>query len=179
MKRALDCQLDIFYGALNLNKIFRDNNLKFEQKTKFLADVGMVQNKSIDKLNSMRNKMEHKYILPLEEDLEIYYDLAWNVIEIISLNLQIMSMNEIEMTACMEGKKFYLSFRYDFEKRAVVFEKSIAEMRENDVLEVFLKSKEDYEEFVRAFKVYRSVWGFLSTVDYDHFVGSLKEVCSE
>ena len=64
LKRALDCQMDMFFESINLKSIFDKKNLKFEKKTQFLADIGLMQNRTINKLNSMRNKMEHEYKIP-------------------------------------------------------------------------------------------------------------------
>ena len=52
LKRAIDCQLDIFFEILNLQNIFCGKNLKFEQKTNFIADIGIENGKikSIEKV---------------------------------------------------------------------------------------------------------------------------------
>lgn len=176
LKRAIDCQLDIFYEILKLEKIFCAKNLSFAHKTSLLSDIGMIQNKSINELNKIRNRMEHDYILPTEEDLEIYYDLTWNIIEIISLNMQIMSMNEVMMKVYNAGKEFCFSAMYDLDKSAIVFERFECGTQDRDVIEVVLKKKEDYQEFVRAFRVYRGILYFQSSLDCEHFMRTLETI---
>ena len=179
LKRAIDCQLDIFFEILNLQNIFCGKNLKFEQKTNFIADIGMVQNKSINKLNTMRNKMEHKYVLPEGADLEIYFDLVWNVIEILSLNIQILSMNEVTMSLYTEEQEFCFSAKYDFEKRAVIFEKDSKDKQKIEFLEVHLRRKEDYDEFVRAFRVYRCLLSTQSCLGVGYWGSALEELINK
>ncbi|MBM6855873.1 hypothetical protein H6B11_17400 [Mediterraneibacter glycyrrhizinilyticus] len=59
LKRALDCEMDMFFESISLKSIFDKKNLKFEKKTQFLAEIGLFPIRTINKLNSMRNKMEH------------------------------------------------------------------------------------------------------------------------
>lgn len=40
LKRALDCEMDMFFESINLKRIFDKRNLKFEKKTQFLANIG-------------------------------------------------------------------------------------------------------------------------------------------
>ncbi len=64
LKRALDCEMDMFFESINIKRIFDKKNLKFENKTKFLADIGLFPIRTINKLNFMRNKLEHEYKIP-------------------------------------------------------------------------------------------------------------------
>ena len=68
LKRALDCQMDMFFESINLKSIFDKKNLKFEKKTQFPADIGLMQNRTINKLNSMKkyDGDENKYRIYLE-----------------------------------------------------------------------------------------------------------------
>ena len=69
LKRALDCEMDMFFESINIKRIFDKKNLKFENKTKFLADIGLFPIRTINKLNFMRNKLEHEYKIPEIYDL--------------------------------------------------------------------------------------------------------------
>lgn len=76
LKRAMDCQLDTFLHAYNLYQIFKDRNLKLEKKLEFLQASGIFSSRSLSRLNTIRNKMEHTYEVPKIDDIEIYYDLV-------------------------------------------------------------------------------------------------------
>jgi|SRR6185312_1475031 len=76
LKRAVDCQLDTFLYCCNLHKTVTKNNLKFENKLDFLKDIGAFNSRSLNRLNTLRNKMEHNYETPKISDIELYYDLV-------------------------------------------------------------------------------------------------------
>ncbi|WP_395549410.1 MULTISPECIES: hypothetical protein [unclassified Lacrimispora] len=126
LKRAIDCQIDIFLESINLKKIFHKNNLKFEQKTKFLSDIGILSPKSINKLNSIRNKLEHEYKVPTIGDLQVYYELVWYVTEIIDARLlSILTNGEIRYTLYHDNKEYYISIVFDIENCKFAFEMNI------------------------------------------------------
>ena len=89
LKRALDCEIDMFFECINLKRIFDKKNLKFEKKTQFLADIGLFPIRSINKLNLMRNKLEHEYKTPEISDLHTYYELVWGVVKIVDLYIEL------------------------------------------------------------------------------------------
>ena len=72
LKRALDCEMDMFFESINVKRIFDKKNLKFEKKSQFLADIGLFPIQTINKLNFMRNKLEHEYKTPQIYDLYTY-----------------------------------------------------------------------------------------------------------
>lgn len=76
LKRAVDCQLDTFFHSINLYKTISSRNLKFETKLEFLKGIGVFSSRSLGRLNTLRNKMEHHYEVPKISDLELYYDLV-------------------------------------------------------------------------------------------------------
>ncbi len=50
LKRALDCEMDMFFESINVKRIFDKKNLKFEKKSQFLADIGLFPIQTINKL---------------------------------------------------------------------------------------------------------------------------------
>ena len=50
LKRALDCEMDMFFESINLKRIFDKRSLKFEKKTQFLANIGLFPIQTINKL---------------------------------------------------------------------------------------------------------------------------------
>lgn len=72
LKRAVDCELDTFLHVLSLN------NLKHNvpRKLELIEKMGIVNSRSLGKLNQVRNKIEHEYAVPKLEDLETYFELV-------------------------------------------------------------------------------------------------------
>lgn len=175
LKRALDCELDMFFEAINLKGIFNKYNLKFERKTQFLSDIGMFPNKSVNKLNQIRNRMEHQFTIPSVDDLEVYYELIWNIIEIVNLNLQLMTMGEVEATIKKNEEEFYFSDSYDVENRSFRFR--IHNDNKEYQLTISLNRQDDYEEFTKAFLVFRAIIEIQNLMDITHFMQLLREIC--
>lgn len=61
LKRAMDCQLDTFLFVYNLYNFTKKKNLKFEKKIDFLNNLGVFNSRVLVRLNTIRNRMEHKY----------------------------------------------------------------------------------------------------------------------
>src|SRR5207253_10026501 len=76
LKRAMDCQVDTFLHCYNLFKLFSNRNLGFGKKLDFLRATGVFNSKTLARLNTIRNRMEHRYELPTVQDIEVYYDLV-------------------------------------------------------------------------------------------------------
>ena len=76
LKRAVDCQLDYFLCTLNLDGFYRSKRLGIDRKLGLLKRAGIFRSRSIEKLNSLRNRLEHHYEAPNIEDVEVYFDLV-------------------------------------------------------------------------------------------------------
>lgn len=115
LKRAMDCQLDTFFYSFNLSKIFNDRNLKFEKKLDFLNAAGIFSPRSLARLNTIRNKMEHEYQIPKINEIEIYYDLVTAfvyVLENIALNINNEMYFSLNEEYVVQGT-FKITYSYD------------------------------------------------------------------
>ena len=118
LKRALDCEIDLFFESINIKHVFSKYNLKFEKKTQFLSDIGLLPVRTINRLNTMRNKMEHEYKVPVIDDLRTYYELVWNVVKILELYLELLYINgEIRMSLIKGDYEYYFSIENDVKNR--------------------------------------------------------------
>lgn len=158
LKRALDCEMDMFFESINIKRIFDKKNLKFEKKSQFLADIGLFPIQTINKLNFMRNKLEHEYRTPEIYDLYTYYELVWSVVRILDLYLELLYTNgEINVELHIENNVYYLTMKYDVKECAFVFEIidwTKGKERKKKRLNVTLKNQEDAGDFIKAFNVF-------------------------
>ncbi len=158
LKRAIDCEMDLFFESINLKSIFDKNNLKFEKKSKFLSDIGMFPIQSINKLNLIRNKMEHEYRAPLIADLYTYYELVWDVVKIIDLHLELLYTNgEINMVLKKGSDEYYFMIRHDIENcgfRIKIKNWTKGADKIEKQLEICLTNKESAYDFINAFNFY-------------------------
>ena len=158
LKRALDCEMDMFFESINIKRIFDRKNLKFEKKTQFLANIGLFPIQTINKLNFMRNKLEHEYKVPEIYDLHTYYELVWSIVKILDLYLELLyTHEEINLELHIENNKYYFIMKYDIKECAFEFEIidwTKGKEREEKRINVSLKNQGDADDFIKAFNIY-------------------------
>lgn len=158
LKRALDCEMDMFFESINIKRIFDKKNLKFEKKTQFLANIGLFPIQTINKLNFMRNKLEHEYKTPEIYDLHTYYELVWSIVKILDLYLELLyTKGEINLEFYIKNNKYYFTMKHDIKECAFEFEIidwTKGKEREQRRLNVSLKNQGDADDFIKAFNIY-------------------------
>lgn len=154
LKRALDEQIDIFFELMGL-KIILKRNLKFEKKAKLLFDLGILSIKSLTKLNRIRNKVEHQYIIPTLEDIDVYYEIVWFTIEHIEMYLLLFNGNKdvsfVYYPTNNKADGIYLTIKNTFTGESGI---SIKRDWEGVTKQFTWKNEEDYEYYVLAFQLY-------------------------
>lgn len=154
LKRAVDCQLDVFLFAYNLSPIFTKNNLKFSKKLEVVSESNIFSTRSLNKLNTIRNKMDHEYSVPDIKDLELYFELSSafvsvleNAIDIIHSNTKMIwePIDEINFNGRLE--MYYLTEKPEIEY-------FLNEGSKDTHLVFPVAQKEDFNEFLFALKVY-------------------------
>ncbi len=117
LKRAVDCQLNTFFHSCNLYKTIQNRNLKFETKLDFLKGIGVFSSRSLNRLNTLRNKMEHNYEVPKISDIELYYDLVSAFISVIQGLIFLLGFyREIDFSINVD-KKNPGDFRSEFDDK--------------------------------------------------------------
>lgn len=158
LKRALDCEMDMFFESINIKRVFDKKNLKFEKKTQFLANIGLFPIQTINKLNFMRNKLEHEYRTPAISDLHTYYELVWSIVKILDLYLELLYINgKINFELYIKNNKYYFTMGYNIKECAFEFEIldwTDGKAREKKRLKVSLKGQRDADDFIKAFNIY-------------------------
>jgi hypothetical protein len=141
LKRAMDCQVDMYLDFLDLYEFVRRRNLKFEKKMDFIAAIGIYNARSLARLNSIRNRMEHDYEIPEIQDMQVYFDLVAAFISV--LELATMIPRDVHMAGKTEQGISGLELVYD-----------------RDSLSIKVKwQKEDHEELLTV-SAYDDITGF-------------------
>ena len=148
LKRALDCQLDIFFFTLGFNEFLKRKNLGINNKLQFLQDVGVIKSRTIERFNKMRNKIEHHYHIPDIDDIEVYYDLISSLISNIEM---IISSLYSEIIVNDIDEKYRVEIRYQANKVPSICY-SINNCGEIFTYEVNIEEKQ--KEFTNIFKIY-------------------------
>lgn len=78
LKRALECELDTIFGVMGIELARDERNVP--TKLKMIGELGILDARSLSRLNQVRNKVEHLYSEPPLENLEIYFDLVAAVV---------------------------------------------------------------------------------------------------
>ena len=73
-KRALHLQVETIAQGYGYKKLKR--NSRFPAKLEFLGEIGIATPPIISKLNVLRNKVEHDYIVPGLEQIRDYCDIV-------------------------------------------------------------------------------------------------------
>jgi len=76
LKRAMDCELDTLMSVLGLDDFYRKKRLGVDKKLGFLERSGVFKASSLDRINKLRNRLEHHYESPSIEDVQVYFDLV-------------------------------------------------------------------------------------------------------
>lgn len=97
LKRAIDCQIDVFLFSLNLQKHYKDKRLGIDRKLGFIEKCGLFSKTSLSTINAIRNKLEHHYQLPKIDHIHVYFDLVTAFIAVLENAISIAGNNcEVE-----------------------------------------------------------------------------------
>lgn len=172
LKRAVDCQLDHFLNLLNLDSFYRDKRLGVDRKLGFLDKCGLFRSKSLEKLNKLRNRLEHHYEMPAFEDVEVYYDLVVAFVGVIEGAIPAVGHNsELGMSLESGG---YISTKFNYEGPEVVIDlrHDGSGLKERYVASIDPEANptEQLERFASFFRVH------LLLRQYDEGISSAKHV---
>jgi hypothetical protein len=147
LKRALDCSLDTFLHVFNLFDLWK-RNLKFEKKLELLSAIGVFSSRSLARLNTIRNRMEHDYEIPKIADIEVYFDLVSAVVSV----LERVAIQHSEVSFSLDGhtrSNGYFSIKY--ERKVPRIEAS--RQTGSNIEELVAEAKTEIDEFAFFFKV--------------------------
>jgi hypothetical protein len=120
LKRAMDCGVDTFMGTFGLLSTFRKRNLKFGKKLEFLREAGIFSSRTLARLNTIRNKMEHEYQMPQSEAIEVYFDLVSAFVAVLERTIPFSQYWRIEFWDPEEtGSDAWIAIRYDYDRPSI------------------------------------------------------------
>lgn len=168
LKRASDCALDTLLQVLNVYKLFKKRNLKLEKKSEFIGAIGLFNSRSLSKLNSIRNKVEHEYAVPDNNDLELYFELVQAFVYALE-GFMYMLANSASMDFIGDSK-INMGVTYNFEKPSVIFE-----LLENDKEIHFEFEALDIENFAFSLKIFFLLCRFQCLINSEFVVSELEK----
>ncbi|MGG7605007.1 hypothetical protein [Massilia sp. BKSP1R2A-1] len=124
LKRAVDCQLDHFLHVLNLDQFYRRKRLGVDRKLGLLKKSGIFRSRSIEKLNALRNRLEHHYEAPVLEDVEVYFDLVAAFVSVVEAAIPLAGTSSEVSFTLMNGGRIDGKFSRDEPRMLLLLEHS-------------------------------------------------------
>ncbi|MBV6506254.1 MAG: hypothetical protein ILNGONEN_01827 [Syntrophorhabdaceae bacterium] len=151
LKRAIECQLDTFLHAYALYDLFKKRNLGLDKKLDFLKEIGVLSSRTLNRFNTLRNKLEHQYEVPKIADIELYFDLASSAVSII----------ESAILYAIDYERIFVTEEYGHPNREVFcieYDFKVPEIKimweRSNGREELIASTADIEEYAYFFKVF-------------------------
>jgi len=119
-KRAIEAAIDYFLHVYGIHNAIKKRNLGLETKLSFMEEIGIGPKRSFIQLNKIRNKIEHDFKNPSNDNAELFLDIVsvlCSNIEFACMALAYGAHQEYrieEKINDQSGKTFgYLEFEYN------------------------------------------------------------------
>lgn len=177
LKRAVDCQLDFLLCALNLDWLYREKRLGVDRKLGLLKKAGIFRSRSIEKLNTFRNRLEHHYEVPKIEDVEVYFDLVAAFVNVVEATLPALGFGAHLHMSISSGGDVLTEFSQEGPKISLHLESHVSNYK--NTFEVDLSSSTNVLESLESFAFLLRTHLLLKKLDESaigarHFISSLK-----
>lgn len=87
-KRAVDCHVDILLQAFGYYETAKRKNWRFPVKQAKIYEMGIAAPQILNKLNRLRNLMEHEFVDPSEDEVIDFVDVAELFIKATQMNIK-------------------------------------------------------------------------------------------
>jgi uncharacterized protein YutE (UPF0331/DUF86 family) len=171
LKRAIDCQIDIFLHAINVQKLFKKRNLGIDRKLGFIEKCGIFSKYSLSRINTIRNKLEHHYQAPKIDDIYVYYDLVSAFISVLEANLCIAGVNSQIEFCITAGPRDGLTTCYDAENA----QHKISWNINNEEFE-FIATTENLEELAAFIRIHALLLNIDQTFHCKYAISQLEKL---
>ena len=152
LKRALECQIDTFFFTFNLHKLFKKRNLGIDKKLEFINKAGIFNSRSLNRLNLIRNNMEHKYEIPKIKELDVFYDLVLAlivVLENVSIVFHSGIISYFDLKDANDNTVGKFTSEYEHEDPKFSFSWIVNEEKTEFIIDF-----SEPQEFAKAFKIH-------------------------
>lgn len=120
LKRAMECEMDTFLHVLGLSGLVKKQNLSFDQKMDFIKEVEIYKSRSLELLNTTRNRIEHEYAVPELPEIELYFELVYAFVSVIEGAIFMHAGNsELEFSSGNDG---LLTFAIEYSRETTEVE---------------------------------------------------------
>ena len=123
LKRAVDCTLDYLMSILRLDEFYRKKRLGVDRKLGFLKKAGIFNSRSLEKLNRIRNRLEHHYEIPEVNEVDVYFDLVVAFVALGEGFLSIIAgMSQIDLILYEGNDRKHFGSIIDLSKPSILLE---------------------------------------------------------
>lgn len=151
LKRALDCQMDIFFYAYGLQNYMKQKNVGVNTKLEFFKELGLINSRVIKRFNTIRNRVEHKYQIPETNEVEVYYDLINSIISNIDKVIHSIGTTNGNARHDLEGKR---SLEIEYNRKQGPSIRFEVKNEGGETYKGNISIKDNREEFMYLFKVF-------------------------
>lgn len=119
LKRAIDCQIELFFSCLGLESFFSRRRVSFDKKLSFIKAAGLVSPRSLNRLNAIRNRVEHEFADPQDADLTLYFDLCQCFVSVLESYIFYMSCSasaEFEVKETQQDPTIWFGSRIEADR---------------------------------------------------------------
>lgn len=136
-KRAIDCQIDELIRKLGYYPVSRKEKWFFPRKIQFIKDVGIVAPRIIEKVNKLRNDLEHEFKSPTIDKVEDALDIA---------TLFVSYARTVNMPTLNVGIGGGIQVQYDFDEMSFHFFRELPRKHEGKEKLIDLEYEVKYGE---------------------------------
>ena len=177
LKQAIDCAADVFLSVFGLYDYFSAKNLKLPAKLAFLDAAGVTNKRSLVRLNTIRNRIEHDYAAPELPELEVYLDLAGTFVSTLEYSSHLARhLDGTFLVFDDDGHEtyagVYLGYDFDVPELTLAWDE---DGWPSTSLQRIVVAADQFEEFAAAFRV------MMLLLQSDHFMsaGYVRHVLGE
>ncbi|KVD85752.1 hypothetical protein WS63_22400 [Burkholderia stagnalis] len=151
--------------------------LGVDRKLGFLKKAGIFRSRSIEKLNTLRNRLEHHYEIPKVEDVEVYFDLVSAFVGVVEATIPALGVNSSMGMSIVGGGHVSTRFKYEGPEVQIVLEQKTEPVEQ--VFCIDLSTSSDVTAALDSFAFLLKIHIFFTRVENGaigdrHFVAALK-----
>lgn len=146
-KRAIDCQIDELIKKLGYLPLSQKKRWSIPQKIQFLKEFGVIAPRILEKVNILRNDLEHRFKVPTINEAEDALDVAILFIAYADL-VELPSLN---WGVCSSG----IHVKYDYDEMSFNFLREIDHKMQ--LIDLGIKVRYGEQEFTELYDFFMRI----------------------